>query len=114
MKCKELEIIKYNFWTSQNKQNQIYFFPDRMLINPLLCDDVHAEGDTGLKTDKVNSSKKYVTKTPQHVDTTLILFRRHRSESLVELRSQATWISGAAIFVFTETFNLLALKELLP
>lgn len=40
------------------------------MINPLPHDDVHAEGDSGLKTDQVNSSKKYVTKTTKNKDRT--------------------------------------------
>lgn len=44
-----LENTKYNLQTCQNKQNQVYFLPDRMLMNPLPHGDVQAEGDTGSK-----------------------------------------------------------------
>lgn len=61
-----------NIISRQVKINNIrfIFFPDRMLINPLPHDDVHAEGDTGSKTDQLNSTKKYVTKTIKNRDTT--------------------------------------------
>lgn len=41
-----------------------------MLISPLPHDDVRAEGDTGSKTDQLNSTKKYVTKTIKTRHTT--------------------------------------------
>lgn len=61
-----------NIISRQVKINKIrfIFFPDRMLINPLPHDDVHAEGDTESKTDQVNSSKKYLTKTIKNRGTT--------------------------------------------
>lgn len=34
-----------------------------MTLNPLLHDSAYAKGDSGSKTDQVNSSKKYVKKT---------------------------------------------------
>lgn len=85
-----------------------------MLINPVLHDNVHSEGDTGSITDQVHSSKKYVQRllktkiqllelevsetqnaailegilaeTPHHLDPTLILFPRHSSKSWVVVR----------------------------
>lgn len=80
-----------------------------MLINPVLHDSVHSEGDTGFITDQLHSSKKCVQRLlktkvpllelefsetqnaailegipaemPQHADPTLVLFHRHSSKS---------------------------------
>lgn len=41
-----------------------------MLINPLPQHDIHAEGNTGSKTDQMNNNKKHVTTTIKNKDTT--------------------------------------------
>lgn len=122
-------LLKVKSWrisiiiSRQVKINKIrfIFFPGRMLINPLPPDDVHAEGDTGSKTDQVTKTIKnkdtttrsttvWVLKiaallegipgdTPQHADPTLILFHRRCSKSRLEVRCQTAWIFGVAISV---------------
>lgn len=87
-----IELLKVKSWRISNivsrqvKINKVrFFFPDKMPLNPLLHDNVHAKDGTGSKTARVNSSEKHVNKDYENpelkvCDSDCCYFERHPTE----------------------------------